>query len=74
MRATCLSLLLCVGPLLSQSPSDVQKPTDRAVQAREQYLNGGILQLTHEFGRAWFSRCVLKVVYYRPPDERYRSS
>jgi hypothetical protein len=66
MRAICLSLLL-VGPLLAQAPSDTRKPTDRAVQAREQYLNGGSFVLTQEFGRALFSRCVLRVFYYRPP-------
>ena len=67
MRTTWLSVLLFVGPLLAQAPSDTQKPADRALQSREQYLNGGILQLTQEFGRAQFSRCVVKVVYYRPP-------
>jgi hypothetical protein len=44
-----------------------QQPTDQARQAREAFLNGGILTLSEEFGRALFSRCVFTVFYYRPP-------
>jgi hypothetical protein len=60
-------LFLLLGTLLAQAPSHAQKPTDRAVQAREQFLNGGILTLKQEFGKAWFTRCDLMVLYYRPP-------
>jgi hypothetical protein len=59
MRLIVVSLLLAL-PLSAQTRSP----------AVESSLQGGILTLVQEFGRAWYTRCRLMVVYNQPPLPR----
>ena len=56
MKLTIVCLLLAV-PLSAQSPSP----------ARDSFLQGGILHLVQDFGRARYTKCRLTVFYNQPP-------
>jgi len=58
MRLILVSLLLAVPPAQTRSP------------AVDSSLQGGILTLVQEFGRARYTRCRFMVVYSQPPLPR----
>ena len=59
MNVMLISLLLAVAPSAQTRPS-----------AADSSLQGGILTLVQEFGRARYTRCRLMVVYNQPPLPR----
>jgi hypothetical protein len=56
MRVILISLLLALPPSAQTRPP-----------AADSFLQGGILTLVQEFGRARYTRCRLMVVYNQPP-------
>src|SRR5262245_12781622 len=64
--ARCLGVI-AASLLISAGSAQGQQPVDAVAQGRNQFLQGGALTLTQDYGRAIYSRCAFTVVYFQPP-------
>jgi hypothetical protein len=67
MNRAAKCLCVVAASLLAAAHPTGQQADDAAARWRNQFLQGGELTLTQDYGRAMYARCVLTAVYFQPP-------